>query len=118
MQLDFVPNTRAWLRIFLCLFTDVTWIASAQSVKNEATEVASLRAEMLKLTLELLQHRAEFIQWKMNWIKVELEQIQAERRRVSGERQLIEREIGELNQASTNGPGAEDEGRKQELNTV
>jgi hypothetical protein len=82
------------------------------------SDVAVLRAEVKRLAHELLQHRAEFIQWKMHWIKTELEQVKAERQRLASERQSVEREIGELNLASTNSPGAEDEARKDELKNV
>jgi hypothetical protein len=118
MQLNFVSSARGWGRLFLCLLTGAAWIASAQPVKDEATDVAALRAEVQRLALELLQYRAELVQWKMHTISAELQQVQAERQRLAGERQVIEREIGDLNQTSANGSGAEDEGRREELNNV
>jgi hypothetical protein len=54
----------------------------------------------------------------MHSIGIELRQVQAERQRLNGERRLIEREIGELNLASTNEPGSEDEHRREELTNV
>jgi hypothetical protein len=118
MQWNLVQNARSWVRLFLCFLTGAAWIASAQSVKNDATDVAELRAEVQRLALELLKYRAELIQWKMDSIRAELQHVQAERQRLTGERQVIEREIGELNQVSTNGPGGEDELRREELRTV
>lgn len=118
MQWNSVQSARSWVRLFLCLLTLAAWIASAQSVKDEADDIAALRAAVQRLASELLQYRAELIQWKIDSISAELHHVQAERQRLTGERQLIEREIGELNQASTNGPAAEDEGRREELKTV
>jgi hypothetical protein len=118
MQLNHCQSARTSLRLFLCFLTAATWAASAQSVKDETTDVAVLRSEVQRLALELLRHRAEFIQWKMHWMRAELQQVQAERQRLTGERQSIEREIGELNHASTNSPGGENEDRKEELNGV
>jgi hypothetical protein len=111
-------TTRGRVGLFLCLLTGAGWAAPAQTVKDEPTDVAVLRAEVQRLALELLQSRAELIQLKMELLGTELQQVQGERQRLAGERQLIEREIGELNQASTNQPGAEDEGRKEELEAV
>jgi len=118
MQMNFIPGARGCMCLLLCLLMGARWIASAQSVKDDRTDVAELRVEVQRLALELLQYQAELIQWKMHWISAELQQVQAERQRLAGERHLVEREIGDLNQASANGPGAEDEGRREELNTV
>jgi hypothetical protein len=118
MRLDLVQNFHGCLRILLCLLGGTAWIAPAQQAKEETSELVVLRAEVKRLAQQLLQHRAEFIQWKMHWIRAELEQVKSERQRLASERQSIEREIGELNLASTNGPGAEDEARREELKTV
>jgi hypothetical protein len=116
MRLNLVRSTRNRLAVFLCVLTGAAWIASAQSA--EATDVAALRAEVQRLALELLKYRAELTQWKMHFMSAELQHVRAERQRINSERQLVEREIGELNQASANGAGAEDEERKQELNNI
>ena len=118
MPLNLVPSARARAVLFLCLLTGAGWIAPAQSVKGEATGVAALRAEVQRLALELLQYRAELIEWKMQSMSAELQRVRAERQRLSSERQLIEREIGELHQASADGAGAEEEERKQELHNI
>jgi hypothetical protein len=117
MSLNFAPSARASLSLLLCLLTGAAGIASSQSVKEEPTDVAALRAEVQRLAVDLLQHRAEFIQWRMLWIRTELQQVQSERQRLSGERQSMEREIGALNQSSANGTNGDDE-RKEELNSV
>ena len=117
MQLNSVQSARSCVRLFLCLVAGAAGIVSAQSVKDEADDVAALRAAVQRLASELLQYRAELIQWKIDSISAELHHVQAERQRLTGERQVIEREIGELNQASTNGHGAEEE-RREELRTV
>lgn len=119
MKLNFAQSFRASVRLHVCLLTAIASIASAQTAgKVEEPEVAALRAEVRRLSLELLQHRLEFAEWKTTRIQTELQQVQAERQRLSAERQLIEKEIGELNQAQISGPGGEDEERKEELNTV
>ena len=106
------------LKFFPCFLIAALCVTPAQSVRSDATDVTALRAEVQRLTLELLQYRAEFIQWKMHWIRTELQQVQTERQRLSSERRSIEQEIGELNLASTNNPGAEEEARKEELKSV
>jgi hypothetical protein len=116
MQVNIWPISSGMAGMFLCLLTGAACIAPAQT--NEVTATAALRDEVQKLKRELLLHRAELIVWKMQSIAAELRQVQSERQRLSSERQLIEREIGELNLASTNEPGSEDEGRREELNTV
>jgi hypothetical protein len=118
MQVNLVRILRVWVSLFLCLLTGASGIASAQSAKEGPSDVAMLRAEVQRLTLELLRYRAEFIQWKMNSTSMELQQVQAERQRLIRERQLIEREIGDLNQFSADGPGGEDEGRREELKGI
>jgi hypothetical protein len=104
--------------LFLCLLIGAVRLAPAQTGKSDGNEVAELRAEVQRLSRELLQYRAELIHWKMQSLGAELRQVQTERQRLSAERQLIEREIGELNLASTNSPGAENEGRREELVNV
>ena len=123
MKLNSIQNARGWASLLLCLLAVGGWTASAQSVsaqpaKDESADVAALRAEVQQLASDLLQCRAELAQWKINSIRAELQQVQTERQHLAGERQMIEREIGALNQASTNGPGAEDGDRREELNTV
>jgi hypothetical protein len=118
MQLNLIRRVRGRFGLLLCILTGAVWIASAQPVKEEISDVAALRAEVQRLALQLLQYRAELIQWKMHSFSAELEHVRAERQRLNSERQLIEREIGELNQTSANGAGAEDEERRQELNNV
>jgi hypothetical protein len=104
--------------LLVCLLTAVAWIAPAQPATGEASDVAALRAEVQRLARELLESRAEVIEWKMHTITAELRQVERERQRLASDRQTIEREIGELNLASTNGPGREDEGRREELTSV
>ena len=116
MRRNFFHTASSGIRLLLCLLAAAAW--AAEPVKDEPADIKTLRAEVRRLAAELLEHRAEFIQWKMEWMSGELQHIQAERQRLINERQVIEREIGELNQASTNGPGAEDDGRKEELNTI
>lgn len=118
MQWNSVQMARSGVLLFLCLVTGAAGIVPAQSGNGEAADIAALRAEVQRLALELLRYRAELTQWKMDSIGAELQHVQAERQRLTGERQMIEREIGELNQASTNGPGAEDEARREELKSV
>ena len=118
MQRDFAQRARGRIGLSLLLLTGAAWIGSAQSVKDEINDVGALRAEVRRLALELLDCRAELVQWKVHVINAELAQVQAERQRLTGERQLIEREIGDLNPAPTSGSSAEDEGRREELNTV
>jgi hypothetical protein len=103
----------------LCLLMGTAAILSAQSVKEESSEVAELRTAVQKLRLELLQHRSDFIQWKMHWIGAELQQVRAERQRLSAERRVIEQEIAELNRFSiANSGGGENESRKEELSNA
>jgi hypothetical protein len=118
MQRDFAQSVRGWIGLFLFLLIGAAWIGSAQSVKDEINDVGALRAEVRRLALELLECRAELVQWKVHVINAEVVQVQAERQRLTGERQLIEREIGDLNPVPTSGSGAEDEDRREELNTV
>jgi hypothetical protein len=117
MQWNSVQIARSGAPLFFCLVTGAAGIVPAQSAKGEAADITALRAEVQRLALELLQYRAELIQWKMDSIGAELQHVQAERQHLTGERQVIEREIGELNQASTNGIGTEEE-RREELRTV
>ncbi len=118
MQFDTTGNYCRALALALYLLTGAASAASAQAAKEDTSEIAALRAEVKQLASELLQHRSEYIQWKMHWIRIELEQVKAERQRLAAERQTIEREIGELNLASTNSPGAEDAERQEELKNV
>lgn len=104
--------------LVLFLWIGAGWNAPAQTGKSEGNDIAALRAEVQKLSRELLQCRAELLEWKIQSLSSELRQVQAERQRIGMERQVIEREIGELNLASTNSPGAEDEGRREELANV
>ena len=116
MRFNFFHTASGGIRLLLCLLAGAAW--AAEPVKDEPADITALRAEVRRLAGELLEHRAEFTQWKIQWMNVELQHIQAERQRLINDRQVIEREIGELNQASTNGPGGEDDGRKEELNTI
>ena len=118
MKSNCIPIPRRVTGLFLCLWIGAAWNAPAQTGKSEVNDLAALRAEVQKLSRELLQYRAEFLEWKIQSLSIELRQVQAERQRLGIERQVIEREIGELNLASTNSPGAEDEGRRDELVNV
>jgi len=118
MRTNFLRSAQSWTRLLLCLLAAAAGFAQSQPVKDEASEVVVLRAGVQRLALELLQHRAEFLQWKMQSMSSELTQVQAERHRLAAERQRIEREIGDLNQTSTNGPGGEDEDRREELKSI
>ena len=118
MQSNSIPLSRPVTFLLLGLSIGTSWNAPAQTGKSDVNEVASLRAEVQSLSRELLQYRAELIEWKMQSLSAELRQVQAERQRLGSERQLVEREIGELNLASTNNPGAEDEGRREDLANV
>jgi len=114
-----LPNARnRWTRPLLCLLIGTAGIVPAQTRENDAAENAALRAEVRKLSGDLLQLRADFVQWKMQSLGAELLRVQAERLRLTAERQLIEREIGDLSQVSADGPGGEDEGRREELKTA
>ena len=117
MQSNWLRIARSHGALLLCLLIGSGGIVPAQTREN-SQETAALRAEVRKLALELLQLRAEFIQWRIQSIGAELQQVQAERHRLAAERQLIEREIGDLSQVSANGPGGEDEGRRDELKTA
>ena len=118
MQQDFVKGSKGIAGAILLALIGVTWTGSAQSVRDEASDVGALRAEVRRLALEVLDCRAELVQWKVQVISSELAQVQAERQRITGDRQLIEREIGDLGQGSANGASGEDEGRREELNTA
>jgi hypothetical protein len=117
MEIKYIRPSGICLWVVFFLVTGAACSLPAQS-REEAPDLSTLRAEVQRLALELLQHRAEFLQWKMHWMRAELQQLQAERQRLRSEHQLIEREIGELNLASTHGSGAEDEGRKEELKSI
>jgi hypothetical protein len=104
--------------LLLSLVVGSARVSAAQSTPGERSDVAALRAEVQRLERELLAYRAEVLEWKMHSITAELREVQSERQRLAGDRQTIEREIGELNLASTHGPGSEDEGRKEELSRV
>jgi hypothetical protein len=114
MSAKLFPRIQSWVY----LLAGAAWIASAQRPNDAPTTIATLQAEVRRLAVELLQQRAEFIQWKIDSIQVQLLQTQTERQRLAIEREEIERELGELNQASTHNPAAEDEERKQELTTL
>ena len=118
MQSNSISLSRRVTFLLLGLSIGTAWNAPAQTGKSEASDVAVLRAEVQRLSRELLQYRAELVEWKMQSLSAELRQVQAERQRLGSERQLVEREIGELNLASTNSPGAEDEGRREDLTNV
>lgn len=118
MKWNRIQSARALVPLFLCLATGALSKAPAQSVGDEPADVAALRSEVHRLGLELLQLRAELIQWRIETIGAHLQQVRAERQRLVGERQLMEREIGELSQVSSNTPGASDEERREELKTV
>jgi hypothetical protein len=101
-----------------CVLVGVAQIAPAQTIENDSQQNATLRTDVRKLVRELLDLRAEFVQWKLDSIGMQLDQVRAERQRLAAERQLIEREIGDLSQISANGPGGEDDVRRDELKMV
>ena len=103
--------------LLLCLMAGAAEVRAAPG-GDAASDVANLRAEVQRLRKELLQYRAEVVEWKLHAINTELQSVRVERQRLGSERELVEREIGELNQASTNAPGMEDEGRREELSTA
>ena len=112
------PLQSSVTRLILCVAIGSAATAVAQTAKSDLTEVAALRVELQRLSRDLLQYRAELIEWKMQALSAELRLVEAERHRLGTERQVMEREIGELNLASTNNPGGEDEGRREELTNL